>query len=126
METARELFLKHDYSEAKDLCKQFLTLNVGVIVFSLTFADKVIEFSKTSEITRVVLLSSWSCLLASLVGCGIALAYISLAAGQVVYGERKDFQSISVRTIVGVVIAGALFVLGLIALAFASAKAVLA
>jgi len=126
METARELFLKHDYSEAKDLCKQFLTLNVGVIVFSLSFADKVIEFSKTSEITRVVLLSSWSCLLASLVGCGIALAYISLAAGQVVYGERKDFQSISVRTIVGVVIAGALFVLGLIALAFASAKAVLA
>jgi len=126
METARELFLKHDYSEAKDLCKQFLTLNVGVIVFSLTFADKVIEFSKTSEITRVVLLSSWSCLLGSLVGCGIALAYISLAAGQVVYGERKDFQSISVRTIVGVVISGALFVLGLIALAFASAKAVLA
>ena len=62
METARELFLKHDYSEAKDLCKQFLTLNVGVIVFSLTFADKVIEFSKTSEITRVVLLSSWSCI----------------------------------------------------------------
>jgi hypothetical protein len=43
-----------------------------------------------------------------------------------VYGERKDFQSISVRTIVGVVISGALFVLGLIALAFASAKAVLA
>ena len=126
METARELFLKHDYSEAKDLCKQFLTLNVGVIVFSLSFADKVIEFSKTSEITRVVLLSSWSCLLGSLVGCGIALAYISLAAGQVVYGERKDFQSISVRTIVGVVISGALFVLGLIALAFASAKAVLA
>ena len=126
METARELFLKHDYSEAKDLCKQFLTLNVGVIVFSLTFADKVIEFSKTSEITRVVLLSSWSCLLGSLVGCGIALAYISLAAGQVVYGERKDFQSISVRTIVGVGISGALFVLGLIALAFASAKAVLA
>ena len=126
METARELFLKHDYTEAKDLCKQFLTLNVGVIVFSLTFADKVIEFSKTSEVTRVVLLSSWSCLLGSLVGCGIALAYISLAAGQVVYGERKDFQSISVRTIVGVVISGALFVLGLIALAFASAKAVLA
>jgi hypothetical protein len=126
METARELFLKHDYSEAKDLCKQFLTLNVGVIVFSLTFADKVIEFSKTSEITRVVLLSSWSCLLGSLVGCGIALAYISLAAGQVVYRERKDFQSISERTLVGVVISGALFVLGLIALAFASAKAVLA
>jgi F0F1-type ATP synthase membrane subunit c/vacuolar-type H+-ATPase subunit K len=126
METARELFLKYQYPEAKDLCKQFLTLNVGVIVFSLSFADKVIEFSKTSEITRVVLLSSWSCLLGSLLGCGIALAYISMAAGQVVYRERRDFQSISVRTLVGVVISGALFVLGLIALAFASAKAVLA
>ena len=125
MDSPRDLFLKYDYPEAKDLCKQFLTLNVGVVVLSLTFADKVIGLTAPSYQSKILLLSSWSCLLASLAGCGASLAYISIAAGRVVYGERTDFYRISVRTLVGVAVSGAIFVIGLILLALASAVALL-
>ena len=125
MDSPRDLFLKYDYPEAKDLCKQFLTLNVGVVVLSLTFADKVIGLTAPSYQSKILLLCSWSCLLASLVGCGVSLAYISIAAGRVVYGERTDFYRISVRTLVGVAVSGAIFVIGLILLALASAVALL-
>ena len=125
METPRELFLKHDYAEAKDLCKQFLTLNVAVVVFSLTFSDKVVEFAKASQFSKVLLVSSWSCLLASIVGCGISLAYISVAAGRVVYNERSDYQGISERTLIGIGLSGAIFVAGLLLLALAAARTVL-
>ena len=125
MDSPRDLFLKYDYPEAKDLCKQFLTLNVGVVVLSLTFADKVIGLTAPSYQSKILLLCSWSCLLASLAGCGVSLAYISIAAGRVVYGERTDFYRISVRTLVGVAVSGAIFVIGLILLALASAVALL-
>jgi hypothetical protein len=35
METGRELFLKYDYVEAKDLCKQFITVVSGVLAGSV-------------------------------------------------------------------------------------------
>src|SRR5262249_51365268 len=106
MDELRDLFLKYDYPEAKDLCKQFLTLNAGVLVFSLTFAEKVIDFENASPLARRLLFGSWSSLFLSLILCGASLAYISVAAGRVVYGERNDYQMISVRTLVAIVSAG--------------------
>jgi hypothetical protein len=126
MDSARDLFLKYDYVEAKDLCKQFLTVNIGVVVFSLTFAEKVVGFNAGSRLSKLLLVSSWCCLLASIIICGTSLAYMSLGAGRVVYGERCDFQNISERTLVGVAFAGGMFVLGLLLLAGAAARTVLA
>ena len=37
-------FLTYDYAEAKDLAKAFLTLISVILVFSITFSDKVINF----------------------------------------------------------------------------------
>jgi hypothetical protein len=125
METPRDLFLKYDYVEAKDLCKQFLTLNVAVVVFSLTFSDKVVGFAEASQASKVLLVSSWTCLLASIVGCGSSLAFISVAAGRVVYNERSDYQHISERTLVGIGLSGTVFVVGLTLLAVAAARTVL-
>ena len=125
METPRELFLKYDYVEAKDLCKQFLTVNVTVVVFSLTFSDKVVVFASAPQSSRLLLVVSWSCLLASIIGCGISLAYISLAAGRVVYNERSDYQRISVRALVGIAVSGVVFVAGLVLLSLTAALTVL-
>jgi hypothetical protein len=125
VDSDRDLFLKYDYVEAKDLCKQFLTINVSVVVFSLTFAANVIDFANVSRLSRILLVCSWSCLLASIITCGLSLAYISLAAGRVVYNERSDYQHISERTLGGVVISGSIFVIGLILLAAATARTVL-
>jgi hypothetical protein len=51
------LFLKYDYAEAKDLSKQFLTTVTAVLVFSLTFADKIINFSQASRVSRRFLIA---------------------------------------------------------------------
>lgn len=126
METDRDLFLKYDYVEAKDLCKQFLTLNVAVVVLSLTFAEKIVKFGATTPLSfKALLVASWCCLLVSIVGCGTSLAYISVAAGRVVYGERRDFQNISERTLLGIAVSGGLFVVGLCLLAATAARTVL-
>jgi hypothetical protein len=124
MDTPRDLFLKYDYLEAKDLCKQFLTLNASVLVVSVTFSEKVANFASAPYESKVLLLSSWSCLLASLIGCGLSLAYMSLAAGRVVYHERTDYLHISERTLIGICISGGIFVVGLIFLSFAAAVTV--
>ena len=125
METPRDLFLKYDYVEAKDLCKQFLTLNVSVVVVSLTFSAKVADLTEASQVAKVLLVSSWSCLLASIILCGISLAYMSLAAGRVVYNERSDYQRISERTLACIGLSGAVFVIGLVLLALAASRTVL-
>src|SRR5687767_2944902 len=50
-----QLFLKYDYPETKDLCKQFLTLVVAVLVFSLTFSEKIADFPRASNTTKALL-----------------------------------------------------------------------
>jgi len=122
METAQEKFLKYDYAEAKDLCKQFLTLISGVIVLALTFADKVIDFGNATLAAKRLLFASWSCLFLSLIGCGTSLAYIALAAGRIVYHERTDYYRVSLNTLAALVVSGGLFVAGLILLAMTTAQ----
>jgi hypothetical protein len=49
-----ETFLKYDYAETKDLAKDFLTLVSAILVFSLTFAEKIVNFHWSMEAQRTV------------------------------------------------------------------------
>jgi hypothetical protein len=60
-----ELFLKYNYPETKDLCKQFLTLVVAVLVFSLTLSEKIIQFQQASFFAKLLLGVAWSSMLIS-------------------------------------------------------------
>jgi hypothetical protein len=46
----RQDFLKYDYAETKDLSKSFLTLVAAILVFSLTFSEKIVDFSTSWQI----------------------------------------------------------------------------
>ena len=35
-------FMRYDFAEMKDVCKEFLTLVAGILVFSVTFAEKIV------------------------------------------------------------------------------------
>lgn len=60
----------------------------------------------------------------AIIACGTGLAYITIGAGRVVYGERTDFEHIANVTICWVGFAGFAFVVGLLLLLFTVALSV--
>ena len=71
-----EVFLKFDYAEVKDLCKHFLTLISAILVFSVTFSEKIINIERATLVTKVFAFASWGPLALSLLSCGGGLAFI--------------------------------------------------
>ena len=110
-----ELFLKYDYPETKDMCKQFLTLVTTVLVISLTFSEKIIDFKNTSTLSKWLIILAWVSFLSAIIFCGLGLLFVTMAAGEAVYSKIKNYKRINYAYI-GIVIAGASFVLGLILL----------
>jgi hypothetical protein len=45
-------FLDFVYPEVKDLCKHFLTLVTGILVFSVTFSEKIVIFQTAGKWAR--------------------------------------------------------------------------
>jgi hypothetical protein len=116
--TLQDEFLKYDYAETKDLSKSFLTLVAAILVFSLTFSDKIVDFPHAGQISRASLVTSWSLLMFSIILCGVALCFISIAGGSAVYGG--DYLSVAVWAWLCLLGAGSLFAIGLVALIVAA------
>jgi hypothetical protein len=114
MDENAQLFLKYNFSETKDLCKHFLTVVTAVLVFSLTFSDKVVSFATASVTARRLLVVAWSLMLLSIIACGIGLCYISLAGGDAVYKPSDRYLKRARVAYSWIIIAGSSFVLGLI------------
>lgn len=112
--TPSEMFLKYDYPETKDLCKYFLTLITTVFVISLTFSEKVINFG-TQDYLRWLLIFSWCSFLIAIIFCGLGLLFITIAAGEAVYHKTRN-RNRTVRAYKMIIIAGGLFISGLIIL----------
>jgi hypothetical protein len=110
---AGDMLMKYNYAETKDLCKEFLTLVTGILVFSLTFSEKIVDFRRSRNSAKVLLLSSWTLLVASIVSCGIALTYLALAGGQAVYGEGDYYLELANKSYGCVIGSGLFFITGL-------------
>jgi hypothetical protein len=78
-----EEFIKYNYGESKELGKLFITVLSGILLFSINFSDKVGGVQNAPPYYRFLLLGSWSCLLISIMGCGLALAISWTAARRV-------------------------------------------
>ncbi len=66
-------FITYDFAITKHLCKQFITVVTGVLVFSLTFSDKIVNFSAAQKYLRVLLGLSWASMLFAIIACGLGL-----------------------------------------------------
>src|SRR5689334_3807573 len=86
-----DAFMKYDYAETKDLCKHFLTLLSGVLVFSVAFADKIVNYVNARSAARSFLLCCWVLLVAAIIACGIGLTYLALAGGEAVYFPERGY-----------------------------------
>jgi hypothetical protein len=116
---ATELFMKYNYAETKDLCKDFLTLVTGILVFSLTFSEKIVDFQHSGKSAKILLLSSWTLFISTLISCGIGLTYLALAGGQAVYGSDDYYLTLANKCYAWVIASGLFFITGLIALVLA-------
>ena len=52
-----EIFLKYEYAEATNLAKSFLTLIAAILVFSVTFSERVVGFQTAGRSSRVLLVT---------------------------------------------------------------------
>lgn len=116
---AGELFMKYNYAETRDLCKEFLTLVSGILVFSPTFSEKIVDFKNSRRVPKVLLFSSWTLLVASIISCGVALTYLALAGGQAVYGKGDYYLDLASTCYAFVLAGGMFFIMGLVALVVA-------
>jgi hypothetical protein len=115
MSDLAKLFLQYDYPETKDLCKHFLTLVTAVLVFSLAFSEKIVNFPTAPKPAKRLLLSAWCSMIGAIIVCGVGLCYITIAAGEAIYGGARYYDSAFVAWKL-IIIAGVSFVVGLVAL----------
>ncbi len=126
MTEAAEIFMKYDYTETKELLKVFMTLVSGILVFSVVFSEKVVGLRNSSIGTKYILIASWGLLIFSLLSAGLAMSFIAAAAGAILYGDipllNLDYWHLALISWFFVLVAGAAFAGGLIAMVFAGAR----
>lgn len=110
-----EMFLKYDYPEIKDMCKQFLTLITTVLVISLTFSDKIVGFTNASITSKWLVILSWTSFLLAIIFCRLGLLFVTMAAGEAAYNRIKNWQRVNTANKI-IVAVGGFFILGLVLL----------
>jgi len=106
-------FIKYDFAITQDLCKQFITVVTAVLVFSLTFSEKIVNFSTAKKYLRVLLGLSWASMLFAIVACGLGLTYICIAGGEAVYGHEGGYPIAAWTSYKWIIAAGISFIIGL-------------
>lgn len=115
-----KLFMDYNYPEIKEICFQFLTLSTSILVLSITFSEKIVDFKNASRTDKRILVLSWTAFIFSIILCGISLISNTAAAGEVIYNEdvtRATLEGLSMRTIFPLILAGLFFVVGLVFIA---------
>jgi hypothetical protein len=129
MDQAAEAFLKYDYAQTVDLGKAFITLLSAILVLSVTFAEKIINWEKSDRIPKILLLMCWGLLIFSIILCGASLNVIFATAvavahplgegrywGVPVYGAIVDYLDAASFAWFVMGLAGCTFVLSVILL----------
>jgi hypothetical protein len=108
-----DLFLKYDYPESKDLAKSFFTLLTALLVASITFSEKIIDFTQASLVSKGLMVACWLSLLGAIAVCGVALAFMAQAAGWAAYQPFQNYSIFKDRAVALFVTAGLAFGVGL-------------
>jgi hypothetical protein len=110
-----ELFAS-DYSESKDLAKSFLTLLVAVFVSSITFSEKIVDFTKSGGWPKAAMIGCWLALLVAIAASGTGVGYMVVAYGIAVYTPEFNYAFLEARAVQLFIASGILFGFGLCAM----------
>lgn len=103
---------KHVIPEAKDMGKTFLTLSTAVLVASITFSEKIIQFQTADRLSKTLIICSWMLILVSIIICGIGLSVLMFTEACIVFNSCDHTEPL-IRTAVLLLSAGVTFALGL-------------
>ena len=107
--------MEYNYPETKELCLKFLTLVISVLVFSIAFSEKIIDFQNSTKNDKRVLIASWAFLIFSIITRGVGLTVHTMAGGQAVYGTvDTNISRLAGIAYIFIIMAGASFITGLI------------
>jgi len=111
-----KIFLQYNYAEMKSLCTQFLTVVTAVLVFSLAFSEKIVEFQKATTLTRSLLISAWCLFFFAIILGGLALYYVALTGGQALANRPELYTATQTTAMKRAICGGGCFAAGLMAL----------
>jgi hypothetical protein len=121
-----EVFLKYDYAQTVDLGKAFITLLSAILVLSVTFAEKIINWEKADNSSKTLLLGCWGLLIIAIIFCGasltlafaaaVAAAHKEISWGVPLYGAIENYLEAASFAWFLMGIAGCSFVLSIIRL----------
>lgn len=76
-----------EWAEYKDLAKQFLTLIIGVLVLSVTFSEKIVDYQKASRWQKAAVVTTWASLIGALLCTGLSIWIMYQCALFAMYGH---------------------------------------
>jgi hypothetical protein len=110
------LFIEKDYTEMKDLAKAFLTLVTAVFVASITFSEKIVNFSTAGWWSKGMMITSWVLLLLAIASCGLAVSIAAMGAIGAAHDPSYEFVQFGYRSAYFFISSGLLFGSALVAL----------
>src|SRR6476620_6654081 len=86
-----KVFTDFQYGAMTDLLKQLLTLEIGCLVLSVTFADKVLGVHKAGIAKKVALVALWFLLVVAILEGWFAMEFLFIGASNIRLG--RDFST---------------------------------
>lgn len=114
------IFIDHGYPEIKALGVQFLTLLSAILVFSITFSEKIINYNLSGFLVKMLLITAWCLFIAAIVFDGIGLSYnayslpVALTEVNQVSKNLPAFYEPAFTAIKIILFAGVCFVFGMV------------
>ena len=121
-------FIKYGYPEIKALSVQFLTLLTSVLIFSLTFSEKIVNYNQATNSIRAILIAGWTLIILAIISDGIGLAYNAMALPTALadlnrfeknHLNRCEFYEPAISALKYILMSGAFFIGGLVCIASA-------
>ena len=107
----------------KDLSKAFLTLLTAVLVVSVTFSEKIVNFQYRRLGPKLALVVCWILLLVAIASVGSALALMTYALGFAVYFPDTEYSVLENRAVILFIVSGLSFGAAMTSLLVASLMA---
>lgn len=117
-----KVFYEKGYPEIKQLATQLLTLSSTILIFSITFSDKIVKLREASSSSVFLLISSWIFLIAALILDGFGIAFNAQAYGIALeddfdlqhYGSTENyFYNAAGKSLFCIMLGGFFFILSL-------------
>jgi hypothetical protein len=83
-------FNEFQYPAMVDLIKQIITLAVGILVLSIAFADRVVDFRNSTQTKRWIVVLTWLNLTAAIISGCFALEFMYV--GGAYFRLQKDYE----------------------------------